>query len=93
MRTVGRDSIVEFRTHLERIAKAASHIHFEGNNDTKVKSDMACFTQVDTLRAKLVPLLKKGLETYYEKVDETTHTAHPSEAKVSVMVTYSLEVK
>lgn len=91
MRTVGRDSIVEWKTHLQRINNSVSKISFEGKEE-KVKSAMRTFSEFTTLEAKLLPMLKKGLQIYYDEIDDSTGTEHPFEAKVSLMVTYSHEV-
>lgn len=91
MRTVGRDSIVEWNTHLKRISNSVSKLSVEGNDD-KVKKAMAAFSEVTALETKLIPMLKKGLQTYYDEVDNSTGTDHPFEAKVSLMVTYSNQV-
>lgn len=94
MRTVGRDSIVEFHMHMQRVTNSVSHIHFKANQtDEKVKNTMASFSDIDQLKAKVLPMLKKGLSTYYEQVDSTTHSTHPAETKVSIMVTYSPKVQ
>lgn len=90
MRTVGRDSIVEFDTHMQRIVKAVSTIAFKVDDSTK--NIMESFSDIEQLKAKAVPLLKKGLQTYYDQVDTTKHSEHPVETKVSIMVTYSPEV-
>ncbi|GAA5797581.1 hypothetical protein HPULCUR_002969 [Helicostylum pulchrum] len=92
MRTVHRDAIVEFNTHVKRITNSVSHMSFgsEPNNE-KVQQAMASFRDPKQFEAKVLPLLKKGLETYYDQVDTTTHSSHPFEAKISIMVTYSLE--
>lgn len=91
MRTVGRDSIVEWKTHLQRISNSVSKLSAEGNED-KVKNAMVAFSEVTALETKLIPMLKKGFQTYYDEVDNSNGTSHPFETKVSLMVTYSNEV-
>lgn len=91
MRTVGRNSIVEWKTHVQRINNSVSKISFEGKEE-KVKSVMKAFSEFTTLEAKLIPMLKKGLQIYYDEIDDSTGAEHPFEAKVSLMVTYSHEV-
>lgn len=90
MRTVGRNSIVEWKTHVQRINNSVSKISFEGKEE-KVKSVMKAFSEFTTLEAKLIPMLKKGLQIYYDEIDDSTGAEHPFEAKVSLMVTYSHE--
>lgn len=89
MRTVRRDSIVEFNTHMNRITNSVSQLF---SNNEREESIMAPFRDTQQFKTKVVPLLRKGLEAYYNTVDETTHSAHPFEAKVSIVVTYSSEV-
>lgn len=89
MRTVRRDSIVEFNTHMNRITSSVSQL-FSG--DKKVELSMTSFRDIKQFEAKVLPLLKKGLESYYDTVDKTTHSSNPFEAKVSILVTYSHEV-
>ncbi|KAI7896027.1 uncharacterized protein EV154DRAFT_493249 [Mucor mucedo] len=88
MRTVHRDSIVEFNTHMSRITNSVSQLF---SKDKKAESVMSPFRDVKQFEAMAVPMLKKGLEAYYNTVDETTHSSHPFEAKVSIVVTYSSE--
>lgn len=85
MRTVHRDSIVEFNTHMIRITNSVSQLFSQ-------ELIMSPFKDVPQFEAKAVPMLKRGLEAYYNTVDDTTHSAHPFEAKVSIVVTYSSEV-
>lgn len=93
MRTVHRDAIVEFNTHVKRITNSISHMSFGlDSNNEKVQQAMASFRDPKQFEAKVLPLLKKGLETYYDQVDTTTRSSHPFEAKISIIVTYSLEV-
>lgn len=96
MRTVGRDSIVEFKLHTQRMINSISHINFQGNTTEeaeRVQTELSAFKDPIQFENRLRPLLKKGLQAYYELVDETTDTEHPSEAKVSVVLTYSFEVR
>lgn len=95
MRTVHRDAIVELGTHMTRMTDSLSLIHFEGK--TKSQTD-AANEALKSLRdpvgfeRKIIPLLKKGLSEYYKHFDATTNSEYPSEAKVSLMATYSFEV-
>jgi hypothetical protein len=95
MRTVHRDAIVELGTHMTRMTDSLTSIHFEGK--TKSQTDAAnealkSLRDPVDFKTKVIPLLKKGLSEYYEHVDATTNTEHPSEAKISLMATYSFEV-
>lgn len=95
MRTVHRDAIVEFNTHMTRMTNSLSMIQFEGKtaSQTQAANDaLASLRDPVGFEAKVIPLLRKGLTAYYDQVDATTHTEHPSEAKVSLMATYSFEV-
>ena len=96
MRTVHRDAIVELGTHMTRMTDSLSSIHFEGK--TKSQTDAAnealkSLRDPVDFKTKVIPLLKKGLSEYYEHVDATTNTEHPSEAKISLMATYSFETQ
>ncbi|OBZ89721.1 hypothetical protein A0J61_02237 [Choanephora cucurbitarum] len=87
MRTVGRDAIVEFKLHTQRMINSIAHMKFEGNTTEeteRARVALSAFRDPIQFEQRLRPLLKKGLEAYYERVDETTHTEHPHEAKVSV---------
>lgn len=93
MRTVHRDAIVEFNTHVKRITDSVAKMSFGADpNDTKVKEAMGPFRNPKQFELKVLPLLQKGLQAYYDEVDKTTHSIHPFEAKISLMVTYSIEV-
>ncbi|KAF1805920.1 aminotransferase [Mucor lusitanicus] len=96
MRTVHRDAIVEFNTHMTRMTNSLSMIQFEGKtaSQTQAANDaLASLRDPVGFEAKVIPLLRKGLTAYYDQVDATTHTEHPSEAKVSLMATYSFETQ
>lgn len=96
MRTVHRDAIVELNTHMKRMTNSISHIAFEGKTaleTEKAHDALASFRDPVAFEKKLVPLIKAGLEAYYETVDPTTHTEHPHEAKISLVATYNFEVK
>ncbi|KAI8989430.1 aminotransferase [Pilobolus umbonatus] len=91
MRTFERDSIVELTLHMKRIIQSLSSMTFphpgEEIESNRVKQALSPLRDYNKLEAILVPLLKKGLSVYYDEVDTECH----DEAKVSVMVTYSLE--
>ncbi|KAI8053114.1 aminotransferase [Gilbertella persicaria] len=94
MRTVNRDAIVELKTHMQRMTNSISHIQFKGDTvqaTEKAERELAPFKDSVEFEHKLMPLLKNGLEAYYEHIDETTHTEHPYEAKVSIVLTYSFK--
>ncbi|KAL9540656.1 hypothetical protein PS6_010664 [Mucor atramentarius] len=94
MRTVNRDSIVEWKTHMARMTNSLSSIQFEGKTASQTQAaNQALKSLRDSVEfeAKVIPLLMRGLSEYYEQVDATTHAEHPSEAKVSLMATYSFE--
>ncbi|KAG1077023.1 hypothetical protein G6F42_025125 [Rhizopus arrhizus] len=94
MRTVNRDSIVEWKTHAARMTNSLSSIQFEGKTASQTQAANEALKSLrDSVgfEAKVIPLLRRGLSEYYEQVDATTHAEHPSEAKVSLMATYSFE--
>jgi hypothetical protein len=78
------------------MTNSISHIAFEGKTaleTEKAHDALASFRDPVAFEKKLVPLIKAGLEAYYETVDPTTHTEHPHEAKISLVATYNFEVK
>lgn len=94
MRTVHRDAIVELKTHMTRMTNSLSSIQFEGKTPSQTQAAneaLASLRDPVGFEAKVIPLLRKGLTEYYSQVDATTHAEHPSEAKVSLMATYSFE--
>lgn len=94
MRTVNRDSIVEWKTHMARMTNSLSSIQFEGKTASQTQAANEALKSLrDSVgfESKVIPLLRRGLSEYYEQVDATTHAEHPSEAKVSLMATYSFE--
>ncbi|KAI7906914.1 aminotransferase [Cokeromyces recurvatus] len=94
MRTVHRDAIVELNTHMKRMTKALANIKFEGNTveETHEASEsLASLRDPIQFENKLIPLLRKGLKTFYKQVDPTSNSEHPLEAKVSLMATYSFQ--
>lgn len=95
MRTLQRNAIVALDTHMARLVKSISSIHFEGKTEAETRDAHECLSSLRDpvlLEQKIVPLLGKGLKAYYEQVDDTTHSDHPSEAKVSILATYSFKV-
>lgn len=96
MRTVNRDAIVEFDSHVKRLCTSLSLMKFGGaNNETespKATTLMASFRNIEKLKQKLVPMLAKGLQTFHDEIDPTSSSDHPWETKVSVMIAYSAEV-
>lgn len=95
MRTVQRNAIVALNTHMTRMTNSVSSIHFEGKTELETKQardSLSSLRDPVLFEKKLIPLLRKGLEAYYEQVDDTTNSEHPSEAKVSLLATYSFEV-
>ncbi|CAO3617009.1 unnamed protein product [Mucor fragilis] len=96
MRTVHRDAIVELKTHMTRMTNSLSSIQFEGKTPSQTQAAneaLASLRDPVGFEAKVIPLLRKGLTEYYSQVDATTHAEHPSEAKVSLMATYSFETQ
>ncbi|KAI8384295.1 aminotransferase [Radiomyces spectabilis] len=94
MRTVGRKSVVELGSHMKRIVNSLSLMRFENSDGVEpetVSQMMSPFRNITSLEHRLVPLLRAGLENYYSNVDPTTATDHPSETKISLMVTYCYE--
>ncbi|KAL1926771.1 hypothetical protein VTP01DRAFT_5417 [Rhizomucor pusillus] len=95
MRTVNRDAIVEFDSHVKRLCTSLSLMKFGGaNNETespKATTLMASFRNIEKLKQKLVPMLAKGLKTFHDEIDPTSSSDHPWETKVSVMIAYSAE--
>ncbi|KAI9486453.1 MAG: aminotransferase [Benjaminiella poitrasii] len=91
MRTVHRDAIVELNTHMKRMTNSLSNMTFEGKTAQETEqANKALESLRDPLlfESKMIALVRKGLETFYEQVDLTTENEHPSEAKVSLMATY-----
>lgn len=94
MRTLDRHSIVELMAHMKRMTNSIAHMSLGAHSPAeqeKIRETMTSFRDLKQFEATLLPMLRKGLEAYYEQVDETTHTEHPFEAKVSLMATYSHE--
>jgi branched-subunit amino acid aminotransferase/4-amino-4-deoxychorismate lyase len=95
MRTMDRHSIVELTMHMKRMTNSIAHMSLGASSpaeETKIKEAMVSFRDLKQFEPKLLPMLIKGLQTYYDQVDQTTCSDHPFEAKVSLMVTWSHEV-
>lgn len=97
MRTVNRNAIVEFDSHIKRLSTSLSLMKFGGKDGCEAESPkattfMAPFRDMEKLKQKLVPMLQKGLKTFHDEVDPTTNSDHPWETKISVMIAYSVEV-
>ncbi|KAI8077757.1 aminotransferase [Halteromyces radiatus] len=91
MRTVGRGSILELNSHMKRIVNSLTLMKFnptgkDGEPDT-VSDQLVSFRHIDSLEEKLIPMLRAGLEAYYNHIPEA------EQAKVSLMVTYSFELQ
>ncbi|CEG75524.1 hypothetical protein RMATCC62417_10551 [Rhizopus microsporus] len=84
MRTLERNAIVEFDAHLRRLTNSLALLKWD-HKDDHINQAMASFKDPIELKGKLVPLLKKGLESFYEQIN----TEH--ETKVSVMIAYSFQ--
>ncbi|KAI9318938.1 aminotransferase [Dichotomocladium elegans] len=87
MRTVERSAVVEFDSHMKRIASSLSLLKFapEGQEEEpdRITRQLAPFRDVASLRERLVPLLKAGLTAFKnEESDET---------KITVIVAYSFQ--
>lgn len=85
MRTLERNAIVEFDAHVKRLTNSLALLKWD-HKDDHINQAMASFKDPIELKGKLVPLLKKGLESFYEQIN----TEH--ETKVSVMIAYSFQV-
>ncbi|KAG1051786.1 hypothetical protein G6F46_004426 [Rhizopus delemar] len=83
MRTLHRNAIVEFDAHIKRLTQSLSLIHWDHDDTTKVNSALESFKDTTRLKEKLVPLLAKGLASYYDTQEDRS-----SEAKVSIMISY-----
>lgn len=88
MRTLHRNAIVELDAHIKRLTQSLSLIHWDHDDTTKVDSALASFKDTTRLKEKLVPLLAKGLASYYDTQEDQS-----SEAKVSVMISYCFKVR
>jgi hypothetical protein len=95
MRTIHRNAIVELGSHMKRISTSLSlmDLTHPAHPTEQVGEALTSFMNEASLEEKLVPMLRQGLEAYYAQVDPTSNTVHPSEAKVSLVVAYSFEVK
>ncbi|CAO3612950.1 unnamed protein product [Cunninghamella blakesleeana] len=93
MRTIGKGSIIELNSHMKRIVTSLSLMKFskvENDNENEsenIRHQMESFRDLDLFEEKLVPMIKKGLEAFYE-YDPTAE-----EAKISVMCTYSFDLQ
>lgn len=85
MRTLERNAIVEFDAHLKRLTNSLALLKWD-HQDDHINQAMASFKDPIELKGKLVPLLKKGLESFYGKINTEYET------KVSVMIAYSFQV-
>ncbi|KAI7865184.1 aminotransferase [Spinellus fusiger] len=87
MRTVEKHSIMELRSHCQRIASSLALLRFSDNNtiEDAIQATMANFKDMGELENQLLPMLRCGLSYYYEKNPTV------EESKVSVVVSYSEE--
>lgn len=90
MRTVGKGSIIELNSHIKRITTSLSLMKFTQNENENeldhVTQQLQSFRDVDLFEEKLVPMIRQGLESFYD-YDPTVE-----ETKVAIMVTYSFDV-
>ncbi|CAO3643462.1 unnamed protein product [Cunninghamella echinulata] len=91
MRTVGKGSIIELNSHMKRIATSLSLMKFTQNENENeldhVTQQLQSFRDVDLFEEKLVPMIRQGLESFYD-YDPTVE-----ETKVAIMVTYSFDLQ
>ncbi|CAG8492308.1 9524_t:CDS:2 [Paraglomus brasilianum] len=118
-RTVKRISVVDFQTHINRLANSISHINYksfdcssvieESSNAVavdaadcadcedcgepeEVRNALKPFRNAATLKRLLLPVVREGLRKYYEIEEENTwHVKGVSEARITVLISYSFE--
>ncbi|CAG8525893.1 491_t:CDS:2 [Paraglomus occultum] len=116
-RTVKRVSVVDFQTHVNRLANSISHINYKSydcssvidqssdvvavdaadcadcedcGEPEEVRKALESFRNAATLKRLLLPLVREGLKKYYEIEEENTwHIKGVSEAKITVLISYS----
>ncbi|ORZ15275.1 aminotransferase [Absidia repens] len=91
MRTVGHGAILELNSHMKRVVNSLSLMKLcppDGTIEPDIVSQqLASFRNVESFEEKLVPLIRAGLQAYYDQEPQAVET------KVSLMVTYSYDLQ
>ncbi|CAO3677382.1 unnamed protein product [Umbelopsis ramanniana] len=92
-RTIGRTSIAELKQHVFRTSNSLRLMSFSKNEEQpepeSVVQDLSVFRDEKQFEDRIVPMLRAGLQKYYEEVEEDDGKIH--ETKVSFLCGYNLD--
>jgi len=107
-RTVKRNSIMDLGVHIDRLIRSMQSMKFipkkenpsktgqDNDNEEEslqVAQELIPYRVSDTLKQILLPLLRIGLSRYYEVEESSSrHIKGTGEAKITILVCYSVEV-